>query len=197
VERSSDGFLFLHRPLVYVRFRSPNGTPSRRKSFGEIMCANRGIVLQCNAQCNTVRDLMSEVKNRSVRLDDENYRWLQELPGRSLNEAVERLRAGNGGVVKTDATVAEILELVRSLPDAADIEDVMRNVIQEFRAARNLPDSPGIPVETPSLPKNAFCKHCGHRFAGVKFATICPDCKSSGHTLAPAECPACTAGRAL
>lgn len=47
---------------------------------------------------------------------------------------------------------------------------------------------------TPSVdarPKNAFCKHCGERFAGQRFATICPNCKSSGHTLTPAECPAC------
>lgn len=38
-------------------------------------------------------------------------------------------------------------------------------------------------------PKNATCKHCGERFAGARFATICPGCKSGGHTLAPAECP--------
>jgi Zn finger protein HypA/HybF involved in hydrogenase expression len=40
-------------------------------------------------------------------------------------------------------------------------------------------------------PKNAFCKHCGRRFAGPKFATICPECKGSGHTNTPAECPPC------
>jgi Zn finger protein HypA/HybF involved in hydrogenase expression len=141
---------------------------------------------------------MSEVKNRSVRLDEENYTWLQGLPGRSLNEAVERLRTESKGAVgKTDTTVAEILELVRSLPDASDIEDVMRNVMQEFRSARSAANSPGIPVETPSLPKNAFCRHCGQRFAGSKFATVCPGCKGSGHTLGPAECPACNAGGAL
>jgi len=46
-------------------------------------------------------------------------------------------------------------------------------------------------------PKNAYCKHCGKRFAGAKFATICPECKSSGHTLTPAECPVCNEARAL
>lgn len=46
-------------------------------------------------------------------------------------------------------------------------------------------------------PKNAYCKHCGSRFAGAKFATICPDCKSSGHTLTPAECPSCNEARAI
>lgn len=46
-------------------------------------------------------------------------------------------------------------------------------------------------------PKNAFCKHCGARFAGQRFATICPGCKSSGHTLTPAECPVCNEGTAI
>lgn len=43
-------------------------------------------------------------------------------------------------------------------------------------------------------PKNATCKHCGEMFAGARFATICPGCKSLGHTLMPAECPRCTEG---
>lgn len=42
-----------------------------------------------------------------------------------------------------------------------------------------------------SRPKNAQCRHCGERFAGPRSASICPECKSTGHTLAPAECPAC------
>jgi hypothetical protein len=45
--------------------------------------------------------------------------------------------------------------------------------------------------------KNCFCKHCGSRFAGPRFATVCGDCKSSGHTLSPAECPRCTEGSAI
>ena len=46
-------------------------------------------------------------------------------------------------------------------------------------------------------PKNCFCKHCGQRFAGPKYSNICGDCKSSGHTLMPAECPRCTEASAL
>lgn len=46
-------------------------------------------------------------------------------------------------------------------------------------------------------PKNATCRHCGVRFAGQRFATICSSCKSGGHTLTPAECPACNEGRGI
>lgn len=56
-------------------------------------------------------------------------------------------------------------------------------------------DEPERVVDT--RPKNAYCKHCGNRFAGAKFATICPECKSNGHTMTPAECPACNDGRAI
>jgi Zn finger protein HypA/HybF involved in hydrogenase expression len=46
-------------------------------------------------------------------------------------------------------------------------------------------------------PKNAYCKHCGARFAGQRFATICPSCKRSGHTNQPANCPRCTEGMGI
>lgn len=46
-------------------------------------------------------------------------------------------------------------------------------------------------------PKNCYCKHCGVRFAGAKFATLCSECKSSGHTNQPNECPKCNEGNAI
>lgn len=65
-------------------------------------------------------------------------------------------------------------------------------------AGRIVQDTPSY-VVPPSLndderivdkrPKNCFCKHCGNRFAGPKFATICPECKS--------ECPQCTSGASI
>lgn len=147
---------------------------------------------------------MGDVRNRSVRLDQENYDWLVGLPGRSLNEAVERLRMQNGAGNPQETAVSEILELVRGLPDATDIEGVMRNVIQEFRAARatSVPATASAALapaaETvDNRPKNCRCRHCPERFAGPKWATICPDCKSTGHTGQPAECPRCTDGTAL
>lgn len=147
------------------------------------------IVLQSNAQCSTLR-YMSEIRNRSLRIDDENYAWLQGLPGRSLNEAIERLRlnsdVGKGDVMQCNAEIAEILDLVRSIAANTEIRNPMAL----------LPTSAG-ELGIDNRPKNAYCKHCGNKFAGAKFATICPSCKSSGHTLAPAECPACNDGRAI
>lgn len=150
---------------------------------------------------------MGEIKNRSVRLDQENYDWLVGLPGRSLNEAIERLRTQNGGESPQETAVSEILELVRGLPDATDIEGVIRNVIQEFRAARTasvpvttLPAASGafeetVPVDNRA--KNCRCRHCGQPFAGPRFSTLCSECKSTGHTLTPAECPRCNEASAL
>ena len=45
-------------------------------------------------------------------------------------------------------------------------------------------------------PKNCQCKHCGATFAGVRYASICPTCKSVGHTLAPSDCPVCNEAQA-
>lgn len=42
------------------------------------------------------------------------------------------------------------------------------------------------------------CRHCGERAQGAtKFATVCFECKGSGHSNAPAECPVCTAGQGI
>ena len=54
-----------------------------------------------------------------------------------------------------------------------------------------------VSAQPDNRPKNAFCKHCGSRFAGARFATICPECKTSGHTLTPADCPVCGEGKAI
>ncbi len=152
-----------------------------------------GIALQCNARCNTMR-YMSEVRNRSVRLDDENYEWLTRLPGRSLNEAIERVRttAADHGGERRDA-IGEVLELVRALPDAGDIEGVLRNVIQEFKAQKA--GSTQVSSTAPSVEAGfpVQCAHCGGaRRGSTKFATICFGCKSSGHTNEPRDCPKCT-----
>lgn len=91
-----------------------------------------------------------------------------------------------------------------------ELKDTYGSVNKGLRAMRiiavgDMPDVP-LPSERPKIdpviadtvidnrPKNAYCKHCGSRFAGAKFATICPECKSSGHTNQPAECPRCGDG---
>jgi hypothetical protein len=51
---------------------------------------------------------------------------------------------------------------------------------------------------TDERPPNRDCKHGPHRFySGNKFATICPGCKSTGHTGDPRECPRCTEGAGI
>lgn len=155
---------------------------------------------------------MGEIKNRSVRLDDENYGWLTGLPGRSLNEAVGRLRtaADIGTPFEKQDAIAELLELVRSLPDTVDFEEVVRRVIQEAKIGEK-PQSVPSAVVLPSAsepfeeeipvvdkrPKNCRCQHCGKPFAGPRFSTLCSDCKSAGHTLSPAECPKCNEGTSI
>lgn len=162
---------------------------------------------------------MGEVKNRSVRLDDENYAWLGTLPGRSLNEAIERLRLGEPVTTSVNGAdlgqlvpvTAELLDLVRSLPDEADIERVVRVVMEEVgrakigeKASRHsvsiMPPSEPFEEEIPVVdkrPKNCRCRHCGKAFAGPRFTQICSECKSVGHTLSPAECPVCNEASAL
>lgn len=47
-------------------------------------------------------------------------------------------------------------------------------------------------------PKNAFCKHCGQRFAGPRFAALCGACADQGHeNKVPAECVGCQQGLSL
>jgi hypothetical protein len=53
------------------------------------------------------------------------------------------------------------------------------------------------PEPIDNRPKNCFCKHCGGRFAGLRYASICPTCKASGHTLTPNECPRCGEGTGI
>lgn len=142
---------------------------------------------------------MSEVKTRSIRLDDENWQWLANLPGRTSNDAVTALRASaeqkGDTVTGSPEELSELVELVRSLPDSTDMRQLMQEVFSELRFEKVAAHADA--EITDNRPKNAYCKHCGSRFVGAKFATICPECKSSGHTLTPADCPVCGEGRAI
>lgn len=131
-------------------------------------------------------------KNRTVRLDDDNFKWLTELPGRSVNDAITAFRERNG-TVTVEAKVDEILELARDLPGPLEIEEIVQRVVGEGAAEASSVSS----SVADKRPKNCFCKHCGSRFAGTKYASICADCKSSGHTLQPSECPGCNEATAL
>lgn len=147
--------------------------------------------------CNTMQCMST--RNRTLRLDDENYEWLNSLPGKSLNDALTALRDGeqptgslDGGKFQTlyervnrmEIMLEELLELARSEPQHSRPDHI---------ATINERDEP----LADNRPKNAFCKHCGNKFAGSRFATICSGCKSQGHTNQPAECPRCTEATSL
>lgn len=160
---------------------------------------------------------MGEIKNRSLRLDEENYKWLAGLPGRSLNEAVERLRRANAEIQANTgagliapaleekaAAISEILELVRGLPDATDIEDVIRNVIQEAGgsggAQRNVTQGAFDPATIPGVTRGPLpavlvrvaCEHCGEKFETDRpKIKRCSDCEQTGHAVSRYDCAEC------
>lgn len=118
--------------------------------------------------------------------------------GQVVDEAIAAIQGGdqhsevNRWFRETWTRLDEILETVQTVPsDAASREpggDIEFGIETDgsFRA-----------VAAPNLPKNATCRHCGNRFAGPKYATICSLCKSVGHTGDLRDCPRCTAGQAI
>lgn len=78
------------------------------------------------------------------------------------------------------------------------VERMIRTVSAELRANRMVNGSGAAQVAptsatVPSTARFAIqCLHCGHQGRGsTKFATICFDCKSCGHTGDTRECPKC------
>lgn len=53
-----------------------------------------------------------------------------------------------------------------------------------------LDEIPGVQVGM-GLPKNATCAHCGKKFVGARFASLCGDCIEAGHLGDVRECKAC------
>lgn len=110
---------------------------------------------------------------RTVRLDDDVWAAVKAMDC-SLNQ-----------YLRVSLLCAESLPSPIYIPSAVGATETSKELLADERPVID------------NRPKNAFCKHCGNRFAGVKFATICGDCKSSGHTLTPNECPVCNEARAL
>ena len=92
------------------------------------------------------------------------------------------------------AHVKELVERVRALPMLEEIGTLLGHLL-ESRSASVVPGAQV--VSGWAGPRDRQCKHCPELFAGPKSATICPNCKSSGHTNAPSECPRCTEGEGL
>lgn len=91
------------------------------------------------------------------------------------------------------AHVQELVAQMKELPRLAEIGELLGHLIEPLKGERAPSVTPVLPVSA----KTQGCKHCGAMFAGPKSATICADCKASGHTLTPAECPRCTEGAAI
>lgn len=94
----------------------------------------------------------------------------------------------------------ELLEGVRKL---LGLEGMLESLVQYMVEGRAPSGEVGMPslVNAPPVSSGSHtinCLHCGERrFGATRHATICSECKSAGHTLAPAECPRCTEGEAI
>ncbi len=149
---------------------------------------------------------MGELRNRSIRVDDDVWAAIQRLPGKT-NDALRVALLGEDGqdpVSQMPHHVAEILELSRSMAGTLEgailqADAAVTQAVFAERSILKLPAKGDLHPEQPAdnRPKNVTCRHCGARFAGQRFATICSSCKSDGHTLTPAECPICNDGRAI
>lgn len=74
------------------------------------------------------------------------------------------------------------------------VNEAVRQWFGNGASVEEEPQVVAAPPVTDNRPKNVTCRHCGERFAGAKGASICAPCKSTGHTLLPAECPVCNEG---
>lgn len=105
---------------------------------------------------------MGEIKNRSIRLDDENWEWISKLPGRTQNEAIANLRGESGGPVwgrgleplleSQRVFGDEILEFVRSAP--SEMEEACLRAISRWKSGSS-PASNTSSIQ-PSMPATSF-----------------------------------------
>lgn len=140
---------------------------------------------------------MAETRRRSLRIEDGLWERFCAISG-TQNEAFRKLLDGDveaSGLTqkiyeragRIENMVEELLGLGVSVP----------TVLSQAQA--HVPVSGFVAAEATAdlRPRNATCKHCGTMFAGARFATICPGCKSIGHTLTAAECPVCGEGLSI
>lgn len=156
----------------------------------------------------------NEIKNWSIRVDDEVRGALQGLPRgkQTLNDALRALLiepAARDMELQEEgrlrANVEEILELLRSLPEtfmeAMDAYKARGRVSsgEPMVSMHELPQVAGESVNGPMVvdvlsaaPFNPRCLHCGENFGSYsRSASICPECKKIGHYGEPRNCDVC------
>lgn len=122
------------------------------------MCCD---VRQGVLQCGTV--MGTEVKSRSIRLDDENWTWLSGLPGRTSNDAIGALRVGAGnGADELRETLRRLVSAVGELPTSDEIRETLREVVSELKgqkAAQAVPSGSGLnPASVPGVSRGSRAK---------------------------------------
>lgn len=143
--------------------------------------------------CCTVLE-MAETAKSTYRFKDATrgaIKWWAKQDEVTDTEIVERavafydeMRAGGGEVPS-----------VVAIPEGERMRAVLRSDLRPGSDPANIPGvQRGVAVDAP---KNASCIHCGSRFAGTKFATLCRECQAGGHLGDPRNCGGCTGGMAI
>lgn len=124
--------------------------------------AVRNECLGCQAKDNELRTVWSQVSERDARIE-----ILESL-----------LAAANEGEIPMDDPIVEVLP-----PNVG----ALKNLIAGIESGRSSEEA-----RTSDAPKNCSCKHCGDRFAGARFATLCGRCRDNGHQeRQPEDCREC------
>lgn len=148
---------------------------------------------------------MADTKPRSIRVTDENWQRFCALPG-TQNDVLRGLLDGNvepPGVLSPhslqSAQMNRIEDALAGLPEM--VGATIREVSAELRAARGNGGEARPSAVSPPAGAAGFsiqCLHCGEAGRGSsKYATICFECKSVGHTGETRECPVCTGGSGI
>lgn len=130
-----------------------------------------------------------DIPKRSIRLDDEVWARLQALPGKTINEGLRSLLVEGSDQL---AATLETLELVRSLPDAEQIETIIDAALQrkiEERAASRTQQP-----EELAQPGVCVCRHCGSNIVlrpGQAATSTCSRCIAVGHWSRAGDCRKC------
>lgn len=132
---------------------------------------------------------MPETRSRSLRIEDELWERFCALNG-TQNEVFRFLLKQCEGVQTGPGLLQKAWERLGRVENMA--EETLELVQSIAARGSQVPSAFDGGSAVDNHPKQATCKHCGETFGGPRFATICPECKSNGHTLEPRECPVCS-----